>query len=117
MNQKQVRKKTRKIVIGHYAKMMSEVRHVAKNYAVERVPLKFINEIITLSRLNNKFDVPEMETFRLSFNDTLDLLKSECLKISKPIGDNCVSVNQFKAFIDALKTGFLQGQETSKEEI
>lgn len=111
MNEKQIRKKTRKIVIGHYNGMIKHARNIAKSYAVERMPLKLVNPLINLAKLPNKFENENMELFRGRFNDTLELLKDECRKNSNVIGDKCISLTHFIQFIELMKSSFLKGQE------
>lgn len=110
MNQRQIRKKTRKMVNDHYDHMIKLIKKTAKEYSVERVPLVFVNQIIDKAKLKEKFDIVELEAFRLKFNELNDLLKKECKKLGKTTNDNCITVFHFANYVNILREAFDKGQ-------
>lgn len=109
MTNNKIRRKIRKLAIKHYDKMISEARHVAKDYKTERVPIFYIKQIIERSKLKEPINDEDLENFRLKFNDVQNKLKKVCIKHSKTLKDDKIALNHFKMFIDEIKSGFLRG--------
>ena len=110
MKPNQVRRKVRKMVINNYANILKNGRKIASAYAVERVPIKLLFQVINEAKLKNKFEVPQMELFRVKFNASLEQLKDTCKASSEVIGDDKVSIGELKTYIEVLRAGFIRGQ-------
>jgi len=96
----------RKMVLSHYEKIYTSIKHVAKEFSVKRVPLNFVDTIIAKAKTKTESKDKDIIAYFKQINKTLDTLKDLCKKQSKIIGDDCVSLNEIRKMITALKDGF-----------
>jgi len=82
-----------------------------EHYAVDRLPLSIVNNIIDLVKLKDSNDVKEFDNFKENFNKTLEVLKLELKKQSSVIGDGNISYSETEIFIDEIKESFKEGQK------
>jgi len=97
------------MVFKRYDSILKSVKVIENAYGVKRIPLTTLDEIIKKARFDGPQD-PNLLKFTRQFNKTLDSLQMFSKDNAKIIGDKCISRNELKQWIDALKAAFIEGQ-------
>ena len=109
MTPRKFKRVTRKMAFERYNNILKSARQVEKSYGVKRIPVTLIKEIIA-SAMFEKVQDKNLQKFVKQFNKTLDMVLMFSADNGKAFGDNCVSRNELKQWIDTLKTSFINGQ-------
>lgn len=110
-----IEKKIKKLVFGHYDMIYKNIQELAKRYAVKRLPLNLVDEILKRAILEPTPENQAVDTFIERANLVTNTLKTLIHEQSAVIGDNKVSIYEIKEMIQAIKEAFLEELKQSNE--
>lgn len=108
-------RKVKKMVLSHYDTVYMSIKHIAKSFSVERVPLNMVDEVLDKAIFKKEqLTESKVSSILSQVNDTIITLREVIKKQSKIIGDDKISLRELKQMTDALKQGFLSGYNEQK---
>ena len=108
-------RRQRKMIFKNYDKIISTSKKSIKFFGVTRIPIITLNAILDKAKIS--LDSKDYTVFEKRHNDIIETLKNLCLKVSKTVGDNAISINELSLLIDALKKGYLIGEEQRRNKM
>lgn len=103
---------TKKLVFKRYDLILHATKKALDLYSLKRLPVSTFKEFAARSEFSKEEveDIKNLGNFCEHFNKTIYLIKDFAEQNGKHFGDNCVSLNEVKQWIEAAKTGFIKGQ-------
>lgn len=97
------------MTLDHYEKIAISCSDIAKQFAVERIPVRLVDEVLVRAKVRPTSKDKTVITYLNRFNKTIDTFKEVVHKQSEVIGDEKISIHEIRQMVDALKESFLKG--------